>query len=230
MHDVAGVAVAPGNDHISEAALHRKQINNKRTKKAAGKTGAPGGGAATDGVASMGVKRGKGRRQKSTTAKGPQKKRNASKNTISFKPGWSLSQQSQALRNASHKKDKSGGAKPAAPIDTEAVIRKRNEIANAAAEAANTGGYNWPKIGDPSSLAQIWESHLLGRLELELGDALTHGPHAESVEVVGKISLLRFLRGSRHSIMRAAKKFREHLAVRKHFGMDDIRKRIILQR
>ena len=158
--------------------------------------------------------------------------------------GWSASQHKRALRSSppmtaessggisrqGKKESKSRSGKEAganADAKTLGLLRKRVEMARAAAEISNSGGYCWPTLDDPSSLAQPWESDLIRHLELILENELGEGPHADSIEVVGKISLLRFLRGCNHNVFRAANKFREHLIVRKYFGMDDVRKSLI---
>ena len=62
-----------------------------------------------------------------------------------------------------------------------------------------------------------------------LGTALTEGRHAQYPEVVGDISLLRFLRGNKGNIEAAAGLFHDHLETRRKFKMDDCRDRCVTQ-
>ena len=70
---------------------------------------------------------------------------------------------------------------------------------------------------------------MIDQLKIRLGTALTTGAHCRWLEVVGDISLLRFLRGGRHNVEQAAVLFHEHLEIRERFGLDEIRATIELQ-
>ena len=68
----------------------------------------------------------------------------------------------------------------------------------------------------------------MGQLELELGDASTIA-HMQTVwKLSARLLFSPLSRKLTHNVTTAAKKFREHLAV-KHFGMDAVRARIIKQ-
>ena len=78
-------------------------------------------------------------------------------------------------------------------------------------------------------LATSSESKDIKRLRKILGAALTTGRHAQYPEVVGDISLLRFLRGNKGNVDAAAALFHDHLATRRKFCMDDCRDRCVAQ-
>lgn len=78
-------------------------------------------------------------------------------------------------------------------------------------------------------LATPSESKSIKRLRQLLGTALTTGRHAQFPEVVGDISLLRFLRGNKGNVAAAAGLFHDHLAMRRRFHLDDCRDRCVAQ-
>ena len=81
-----------------------------------------------------------------------------------------------------------------------------------------------------SRLTTAEEAVQIYELRAILGDILTSGAHSMWPEVVGDISLTRFLRGCNHNVHQAAAKFREHIYCRQRFGFDKCRRRLgILQ-
>ena len=79
---------------------------------------------------------------------------------------------------------------------------------------------------DESKLTTLEEVAMIGELRGVLGDLLTTGSHSAWPEVVGDISLTRFLRGCNHDVSKAAFKFREHIDCRQRFGFDRCRRRL----
>lgn len=74
-------------------------------------------------------------------------------------------------------------------------------------------------------LATSAELRLLSRLREELAHDLAEAPVHE--ELVGDIRLLRSLRAFGHDVREAAARFREHLAMRRHMGLDAVRDRVL---
>tara|TARA_B100000795_G_scaffold224392_1_gene179823 strand:- start:112 stop:1005 length:894 start_codon:yes stop_codon:yes gene_type:complete len=78
----------------------------------------------------------------------------------------------------------------------------------------------------PDTLASIIETDLIVQLRKVMGPTLTSGPHSTYEEVVGDISLLRFLRTAQLDVVAASILVQEHLAMREEMGMDIVRERI----
>ena len=76
-------------------------------------------------------------------------------------------------------------------------------------------------------LATKSEARLIRLMRIELGDLLTTGHVASCREVVGSISLLRFLRGANNHLVRAVELFRMHLDTRKELKWHEIRARVV---
>ena len=72
-------------------------------------------------------------------------------------------------------------------------------------------------------LASNDEQILLRRLRYNLGFLLTSGLHSNYPEVVGDIALLRYLRGAKNDLEKAAECFQKHIRFRQHYNLDVIR-------
>jgi hypothetical protein len=85
-------------------------------------------------------------------------------------------------------------------------------------EQANAARYDREE-----QLANATERVHIKKLRKLLGSKLTTGRHSQYPEVVGDINLLRYLRGSKNDINKAAKIFTRHLAQRSFHNLDDVR-------
>ena len=72
-------------------------------------------------------------------------------------------------------------------------------------------------------LANAHELELIRRLRKILGSLLTEGRHSQYPEVVGEISLLRYVRGTGHNLEKAATVFQRHIAIREFYNLNDVR-------
>ena len=99
------------------------------------------------------------------------------------------------------------------------------QILSATDKRLHSAEYEFPE----EQLASPTECESIVRLKEILGDSLTTGRHAKYPEVVGDISLLRFLRGNKGNVEAAAALFHDHLEARRKFKMDDCRDRCVNQ-
>ena len=80
-----------------------------------------------------------------------------------------------------------------------------------------------------SAFASCHEVELIDKMRYYLATHLTIGRHAKYTEVVGNISLLRYIRDCGNDVEAAVIKFKKALDFRRKFGLDDLRDRIKLE-
>eukprot|EP00946_MAST-07B_sp_MAST-7B-sp1_P000035 g35.t1 len=106
-----------------------------------------------------------------------------------------------------------------AQFDNKNGSRKRGN----AKSSENFKAFSKQFADQASPLGLPSEIELLNEMRRLLGDLLTTGRPAKCPEVVGNISLLRYLRGNNNDVNAAVEQFREMLQVREHLRMDDFR-------